>query len=597
LTAELDAGAVTCPHGERCGGCSLLGVARGEQLRRKRASVQAAFARYPALAALPIAKVAGAAQASAYRVRAKLVVDARGHVGLYARGSHDVVDIPECRVLSPRLARVVERVRAELRGRRPLPSGIDARAVEHAGEAGVLLTISGPNAERAAFEALARTLGAIEGVLGVAFSAREPRSPAFLGEAPVRVVGVEAARDGVAPGEPYHLATYGGFVQAHRGQAAAIGARVIDALAAALGTLGGKRVLELYAGAGALGLSLSRRGARPLLVEQFGPALALARRAADEQRLSLEALADDAAHALRELSAERVDAVVVNPPRRGLPPEVRSGVAALAPAVIAYVSCEPETLARDLDHFAHLGYRPARAIEPFDMMPLSDAVECVVTLAPAPPPACRVLYEDDDLIAVDKPPHVPTTPQGDGRPSLLDRVRRERGLPELAAIHRLDAGTSGVCLLAKHKAAVAPFAAALKAGEKRYLALARGIARPKGTITRPLREAGAERDARTRYQRLAVVGGHSLLRVRPDQGRTHQIRRHLASLGHPILGDARYGDAASNRHFDMRHGLDRPFLHLSEVALTHPKTAVTLALHAPLPGDLAGVRDRLENAR
>jgi 23S rRNA (uracil1939-C5)-methyltransferase len=608
---DSDSDAVTCPHGERCGGCSLLGVSRAEQRRRKRETVTTAFARYPLLGAVNVADVAGAEPDTAYRIRAKLVVDGGGNVGLYARGSHDVIDIPHCRVLSPELLRVMNEVRervcgrrplpAGIDGRRPLPAGIDGRAVRYQEQTGVLLTLSGPSAHRAALEVLARELNDIDGVLGVALSVRERRSPAFLGEAPVRVAGADAVRDSFAAGTPYHLATYGSFVQAHRGQAAAIAERVAGGLQDALGTLQGARVLELYAGAGTLGLLLAQRGARPLLVEQFTPALALATRAANEQGLTLDVHNDDAAHAMRELREfretrearePRFDAAVVNPPRRGLPPEVRSALAALAPRAIAYVSCDPETLARDLDHLARLGYAP-RAVEPFDLMPLTDAVECVALLVRTTPAPCTVLYEDEDVIVIDKPPHLSTTPQGDAQSSLLERVRAEHGLPELAAIHRLDAGTSGVCLLAKHKAAVAPWAAALKTGQKHYTALARGITRDKGSINRPLRDGAHEREARTRYQRLEVAGGHSLLRVRPDQGRTHQIRRHLAAIGHPILGDARYGDAASNRHFDMRHGLDRPFLHLARVELAHPKSAAAIVFDARLAGDLATVRERL----
>ena len=588
---------VSCEHGVRCGGCTMLGVSPAQQHRAKRESVQAAFARYTALATLPVADVVAAQPSTGYRIRAKLVVDARGGVGLYARGSHDVVDIPHCRVLAPELLRVVGEIRTRLRGQRPLPSGIDVREVRSAEQHGVLLTLSGPGAQRAALETLSRALGEIEGVLGVALSVREPRSPAFLGEAPLRVVGAEAVRDSFSPHGPYHLATYGSFVQAHRGQAAAIAERVVSGLHAALGSLAGARVLELYAGSGALGLLLAQRGARPLLVEQFTPALSLASRAAAEQELQLQILNDDAAQAMRDLSrhappAARFDAAVVNPPRRGLPPEVRSELCALSPRAIAYVSCDAETLARDLDHLSRLGYR-TRAIEPFDMMPLTDAVECVALLSPAAPVPCTVLYEDDDVIALDKPPHLSTTPQGDSRPSLLECARRDHGLNDPAAVHRLDAGTSGVCLLAKHKAAVASWAAALTAGTKHYVALVRGITRDKGSINRPIRDGAVERAARTRYQRSEVAGGHSLLRVRPDQGRTHQIRRHLAAIGHPVLGDARYGDAASNRHFDMRHGLDRTFLHLSRIELAHPKTGAALTLEAPLPGDLTSVHERL----
>jgi 23S rRNA (uracil1939-C5)-methyltransferase len=587
-----------CEHAVRCGGCPLIALPEAEQHAHKQERVRAAFARYPALHVPPPRPVVAARPNAAYRTRAKLVVARDGSVGLYARGSHDVVDIPHCRVLAPEVARVVAAIRARIHGANMALSGIDVREVEHAAEVALLVTLFGEAKQRAALEALAREVAAWPGVRGVAISAQEPQAPAFLGAAPEHVAGASEAADTLLPGGAYHLATFGSFVQAHRAQGAAIAMRVIDAVRGALGgDLRGARVLELYAGAGALGLELSKLGARPLLVERFAPALALAQRAAAAQQLTLETRANDAADAARDLTqaGERFDAAIVNPPRRGLPPNVRSALAELAPRAIAYVSCDPDTLARDLDHLAYLGYA-AQAIEPFDMMPHSDAVECFALLAPAPPPRCRVLYEDANLIAIDKPPHVATTPQGGQTRSLLERVRSEQGLPELAAIHRLDAGTSGVCLLAKQRAAVAPFAAALAAGQKHYLALVRGIVRDKGNINRPLREAGKSRAARTRYNRIAVLSGHSLVRARPEQGRLHQIRRHLASLGHPVLGDARYGDVASNRHFEMRYGLDRTFLHLTRIELVHPHSGAPLVLDSALPGDLAGVRNQLHSA-
>src|SRR5690606_20899830 len=100
----------------------------------------------------------------------------------------------------------------------------------------------------------------------------------------------------------------------------------------------------------------------------------------------------------------RFDAVVVDPPRRGLSPRVREAVAALAGEVIVYVSCAPETLARDLAHLAWLGWRAAR-LAPFDLMPLTAEVECLAVLARGAPPAPTVLYEDAALLAVAKPPH------------------------------------------------------------------------------------------------------------------------------------------------------------------------------------------------
>jgi 23S rRNA (uracil1939-C5)-methyltransferase len=589
------AGIVRCEHGERCGGCSLLGVPRAEQLQRKRAAVRAALSPYPGLAQLAVAEVVPAQPQTGYRTRAKLVVAHDGGVGLYARGSHDVVDIPHCRVLAPELARVADVVR-ELARRSPgALFGADLRAVRDGAAAGVLVTLLGEPPARAELAAMARELAQHPGVLGTAISEHQPDSPAFLSGAPEKVAGLSAARDRLADDAPYHLATHGSFAQAHRAQAAAIVGRVVQGLSRTLGSLRGARVLELYAGSGALGLALSRQGARVLLVERFAPALALAEQAAREQGLGeLQTRAGDALHVARELlrAGERFDAVVANPPRRGLPSQLRAGIATLAPRAFAYVSCDPQTLARDLDHLALLGHAP-RAVEPFDMVALSDDVECVALLVPAAPPEIRVLHEDDGLLAVDKPPHMPTTPQGDGARSLLQIVSEQRDLRELAAVHRLDAGTSGVCLLAKRRSAVAGWSRALKAGEKQYQALVRGVARDKGSINRPLRDGESLQPARTRYARIELAGGHSLLRVRPEQGRTHQIRRHLAAIGHPVVGDERHGHAASNRHFEQKHGLDRPFLHLGRIALAHPRTGQPLTLESELPGDLRAVLDRL----
>jgi 23S rRNA (uracil1939-C5)-methyltransferase len=436
-------------------------------------------------------------------------------------------------------------------------------------------------------------VAAIEGVLGVARSERDSDAPTFFGAPPVVLSGAPAAPDEIMSGGPYFLATHGSFVQANRDQAAAIASRVAAGLRATLGTLQGARVLELYAGSGGLGLWLRTLGARPTLVERYGAALDRAREAALAQGLAeIVTHVGDAADVLHRLvhDRERFDAVIVNPPRSGMPPAVRTALSLLGARVVAYVSCDPGTLTRDLNHLALLGYA-ARAIEPFDMMPLTDAVESLALIEPAAIPAVRTLYEDDDLIAVEKPPHLATTPQGGQPNSLLAMVRAQHGLQDLAAVHRLDLGTSGVCLFAKRKASVAPLAAALKAGEKQYLALVRGITRDKGSISRPLREQGKELAARTRYNRMQVLGGHSLLRVRPDEGRTHQIRRHLAALGHPVLGDERYGDPASNRHFEFAHGLDRTFLHLQRIALSW--RGEQCVIEAELAPDLITIREGL----
>src|SRR5262249_29871924 len=139
------------------------------------------------------------------------------------------------------------------------------------------------------------------------------------------------------------------------------------------------------------------------------------------------------------------------------------------------------------------------------------------------PPLPDILHEDEHFVAVVKAPHEPTTPQGEHPGSLLSRVRRLPGAAEAVPVHRLDLGTSGVCLMAKKPEYVASIAKALAQGQKEYVALCKGVVREKGAIRRPLVEHGRPHEARTRYARREVVGGHSRVTVRPDEGRKHQI--------------------------------------------------------------------------
>jgi 23S rRNA (uracil1939-C5)-methyltransferase len=108
--------------------------------------------------------------------------------------------------------------------------------------------------------------------------------------------------------------------------------------------------------------------------------------------------------------------------------------------------------------------------------------------------------------------------------------------------------------------------------------------------------AASARSARTRYRRERVVGGHSLVSIAVAPV-APTVRRHLSAIGHPILGDARHGHAASNRHFAERHALDRPFLHCRRLALAHPATGRELVVECELAGDLAAVLARLEQSR
>ena len=213
----------------------------------------------------------------------------------------------------------------------------------------------------------------------------------------------------------------------------------------------------------------------------------------------------------------------------------------------------------------------------------------------------RIVYEDSDLLVVDKPPGLAVHPSpGHARHTLVNAVLAH--CPDLSGIggegrpgivHRLDKDTSGLIIVAKNDAAHLSLARQLKERqvEKTYLALVEGRVRPpEGVIDAPIarhrvhrkKMAVVERgrEARTRYRVLREAGGCSLLEVRPETGRTHQIRVHLAHIGHPIAGDPVYGRP--------HPPLARQFLHAQRLAFRHPRTGERLALEAPLAEDLAG---------
>jgi 23S rRNA (uracil1939-C5)-methyltransferase len=600
-----------------------MGLPYGEQLELKRNRLLQAIGRYSALEVVVPEAVVPARPIAGYRTRAKLIVAPGGALGLYAKGGgHHVVDIPHCLVLAPALARVAAYLRrriadAERRGGPLAPLGplaggalraVDLREAVTGDEERVLVTFVVDRSRVGHLSPLedeARDLmRAVPQVAGVAANLHDGDQPQILGSETVTLAGTAAVEDRV--GASVHLATFGSFVQAHRGQAGTVHQLIAEAVGLSRHVLPGGsddsssrgqplRILDLYGGSGSIALALAGMGAQVQLVEAFPPAVAQARAAAEAQKLPVHVECADVADSLRALSASgaRFDAAVLNPPRRGTSPSTREWLARLEPKVLVYVSCDPETLGRDLDHFARLGYR-TESLRPLDMIPLTDEIETVAVLRHAGVAPARVAYEDEQVLIVEKGPYEPTTPQGEYAGSLLARVRRIAGAEEAVPVHRLDVGTGGLVIFARKPDYTAQWAQALAAPTTRkiYVAAVRGIAPSKGAVTRELRENGKTYPARTRYRRLGFAARHSILRVIPEQGRTHQIRRHLAAIGHPILGDDRYGDAATNRHFAEKNGLDRAFLHCVRIEIDHPVTNARLVVETPLSGDLRAVLER-----
>jgi 23S rRNA-/tRNA-specific pseudouridylate synthase len=298
-------------------------------------------------------------------------------------------------------------------------------------------------------------------------------------------------------------------------------------------------------------------------------------------------LADDAALAG---PTSEVDAVVVNPPRRGLAPRTRERLALARPLAVAYVSCSPDTLARDLAAFALLGYGVS-SITPFDMIPLSEHVETLALLVPRTPPAPRVLKETGELLIVDKPPHEPVTGVGRAELGLTARVRLLPGWESAELLVGLDPESSGPCVFVKSPELLSRWCVAptLEGVRRRFVGLARGVTRAKGSVNRG--PDGAR--VRTRYRRAEVAGGHSLLHLEAPGGDERDLARHLASLGHAIVGDGVGGHRGTNRHFEEKYGVDRRLLHLEALTLRRPGTDEGLEVSSPLPGDFIAVLKRL----
>lgn len=206
-----------------------------------------------------------------------------------------------------------------------------------------------------------------------------------------------------------------------------------------------------------------------------------------------------------------------------------------------------------------------------------------------------ILYEDAHILAVNKPPYMPThLSHGHRADTLANALKAEfdrRGERfVMRAVNRLDADTSGVVLIAKNRYAADRFSGANLSYEKRYLAICHGEAPDTGElrgyirrvaesiITRAVFAEGKDSEAaHTRFRTLARGGGFSAVECEPVTGRTHQLRVHLASIGHPIVGDDLYGGGAL---------LPRQALHAFSLSLVHPITGEALTLTAPLPTDM-----------
>jgi 23S rRNA pseudouridine1911/1915/1917 synthase len=226
----------------------------------------------------------------------------------------------------------------------------------------------------------------------------------------------------------------------------------------------------------------------------------------------------------------------------------------------------------------------------------------------AEPIPLAIVYQDEDVIVVDKPAGLTVHP-APGHPSgtlvnallaLAPELAESRDTIRPGIVHRLDKDTSGLLVVARGERAREELRRQLKERRvgKTYLALVTGAPEPsQGVIEAPIGRhprnrkkmavVAGGRDAETRYKVRETFGGYALLEVQPVTGRTHQIRVHLAAIGHPVVGDGVYG-----KRSDL---VDRQFLHAWRLAFALPSSGRLVEFESPLPPDLAGALTALRD--
>jgi 23S rRNA (uracil1939-C5)-methyltransferase len=373
-----------CPAHGRCGGCPLQHATYDEQLRLKRARVTRALARHESLRGVTAAECLPAPAETRYRDQAKYVVNSRqGRTVLasYAPRSHRPVDMTGCLVPEAPVQAAAEGAVAAAAAlgvtvydeRRR--SGLLRYVVARANSQGKVLVVLVAAEDFAAADDLAADLRRrCPAVVGVVLDVNAGHGGAILGSVGRVLDGVDTLEEDLG-GLRLTLGARA-FFQVNRAQAARLYALCAD-LAALRST---DVVLDLYSGVGGIALTLAPRAARVIGIEASTAAVAAAHAAASAAAVACEFRCGDVAALLADV--ERADVVVLDPPRKGCEPSVLERLAALRPRRIVYVSCDPRSLARDLDRLAAHGYH-ASIVQTLDFFPGTAHVECVAALEQA----------------------------------------------------------------------------------------------------------------------------------------------------------------------------------------------------------------------
>ena len=373
-----------CPYYQQCGGCRFRHMAYAEELAAKRSRVEENIRRIGGLD-LPVEEILGAAQPERYRNKAQFPVSTGPKIGFYRARSHQVIDVADCLLQSEAAARLRTAAKAWMAAHQI--TAYDERTgtglVRHVyvrtnrqGESLFCLLVNGKGVpqEAALVDCLRR---AEPGLVGVVLGVNEKKNNVILGDRYRTLWGQGFLMDTLC-GLSFRLSVPS-FYQINPDQT-----EILYRKAAEYAELtGGETVLDLYCGIGTIGLTMARQAGAVIGAEVVPEAVEDAKENAKRNGiLNARFFCGDAGEAARRLAAEglRPDVICVDPPRKGLAPDVVETVAAMGPKRIVYVSCDPATLARDLVRFDALGYHPQQATA-VDLFPRTAHVETVVLLS------------------------------------------------------------------------------------------------------------------------------------------------------------------------------------------------------------------------
>ena len=372
-----------CPYFGRCGGCDFQHMSYTEELRAKRQRVQDTLTRLGGTD-LQVEKILGAKDPAHYRNKSQYPVGAGGAIGFFQARSHQVVPIDRCLIqseVSDKTAKAVGdwmkkyKISAyDERTGKGLIRHIYVR-VNKKGESLCCVIANGKQLPREP-ELAAFVQAAAPRTVGVVLNTNTKKGNVILGDKYRTIWGQDFLMDTLC-GLQFKLSVPS-FYQVNRNQAEVLYGKALEFA----GLTGEETVLDLYCGTGTITLCLAKQAKRAIGAEIVPPAIEDARENAARNGIeNAEFFCGDAADIAAKLEAEglRPDVITVDPPRKGLAPEVIASVAGMGPKRVVYVSCDPATLGRDVKIFRDLGYQPVRACA-VDMFPGTRHVETVCLL-------------------------------------------------------------------------------------------------------------------------------------------------------------------------------------------------------------------------